>query len=194
MTSLKKSKALIRSALLDRRNRLSAENQAVFSKKISRTFLELPEILEARDIAIYWSHHGEVSTEDIFKQLRRLPKKVYLPRVNEPRSRLDFVPVEDASQLMKGAFGVYEPEPHRKAIPLSQIQVMVVPGIAFDEQGRRIGWGKGYYDRALKKFSGVRIALAYDFQVMPQLPAGARDEPVQWIVTELRVIKCKTSK
>jgi len=76
-----------------------------------------------------------------------------------------------------------------RSVGLSRLDVLVVPGIGFDEMGRRIGFGKGYYDRVLETFSGMAIGLAYEFQILKEIPCDPLDRPCHWVVTEKRVIQ-----
>jgi 5-formyltetrahydrofolate cyclo-ligase len=95
--------------------------------------------------------------------------------------------------LVPGSFGISEPEPDAPELPVSAIDVMIVPGLAFDEQARRLGFGGGYYDGAL---AGARsagrpmlIGFAYEFQIVGDVPAGPDDMPVDLVVTDARVIR-----
>ena len=87
-----------------------------------------------------------------------------------------------------------EPAPGLPAIPLDRLGTILIPGVAFDLQGARLGMGKGYYDRTLRGFRGKRWALAYDFQVISQVPTDERDEAVDCIFTEVRTIEILVSR
>ena len=95
-------------------------------------------------------------------------------------------------ELHVGKFQILEPKP--EAIRLAKVEVVEVfllPGLAFDETGNRLGRGKGYFDRLLHMVRGTKIALAHEFQVLNEVPAGPHDVPVNFIVTENRVVHCQ---
>ena len=91
--------------------------------------------------------------------------------------------------LVKGKFGILEPK--LPATMTEQPGVWLVPGLAFDAKGNRLGRGQGFFDALLRKATGVKIALAHDFQVLNEVPAEGRDVRVDFIVTESRVVNCK---
>ncbi len=186
---LKNDKDLIRQAMLDRRGRLPISEQEEAGKAMAEKLFTQKEIFEATSVGLYSSYRGEVPTAECFRRLRAGARRVCLPRIGESGC-LEFVKVDDELQCRKGSFGILEPEPNLPVVDLRELQVLVIPGVAFDQKGRRIGWGKGYYDKVLKGFSGKRIGLAYDFQVLEEIPAGPKDEKVDLIITETRVIAC----
>jgi 5-formyltetrahydrofolate cyclo-ligase len=97
-----------------------------------------------------------------------------------------------AVDLMDGQFGILEPKPDAvRPIDCDQIDAALVPGLAFDETGNRLGRGMGYFDRILQDLRGVKIALAYDFQIVSEVPKEAHDAPMDFIVTEKRVMKTR---
>ena len=136
-------------------------------------------------IALYASVRNEVPTEAIFNQLRQRKYRTYFPRVTS--GMVEFVRVDVWSEMELGAWGIPEPK-SGKAEPVGGMDAIVVPGLAFDESGVRMGFGKGYYDRALQGFVGRKIGLAYDFQVLDAIPRVVTDLVCDWIVTETRLI------
>ena len=97
----------------------------------------------------------------------------------------------DLADLKPGYAGIDEPTGSaRKLRDVNTLETIIVPGVAFDLHGGRLGFGKGFYDRCLLEFRGKRIALAYEFQIVPELPTAVRGQKVDWIVTESRVIHC----
>ena len=114
-------------------------------------------------------------------------KQLVYPRVDG--ETLVFEEVNDLSRLAPGAFGVLEPRGGR-AVAVDRIDVLLVPGVAFDRSGHRLGYGKGFYDRAIAKCSDntVRVGFAYDFQVVDALPVGEHDQPVAALMTESRTL------
>ena len=100
---------------------------------------------------------------------------------------LEFAMIESPAELVPGAFGVKEPQ-GRNLVAVEKIDLIVVPGVVFDLKGHRLGYGRGYYDRALAKCGGqvLKIGFAYDFQLVEELPATDYDETLSVLITESR--------
>lgn len=192
MSSTADSKSSLRAAMLDRRLRLSTSFQEEAGAKTAKRLLARPEVFKSLSVGLYWAFQREMPTQGIFQLLRGEGKHVYLPRLNQKTDKLEFVPLEKEDQLLKGSFGIFEPAPFIPPVSLDEIGVFIVPGVAFDVRGHRLGWGKGFYDSVLKNFSGRKIGLGYDFQVVENLPAESHDQPVEVIVTEMREIDCQS--
>ncbi|HKX12126.1 MAG TPA: 5-formyltetrahydrofolate cyclo-ligase, partial [bacterium] len=152
--------------------------------------LKRREIQVSPAVGIYWAHRGELPTAAVVEGLRAAGKKVYLPRVEPAGDRLVFAAFEGEAELIPGAFGVLEPKA-AASLEARELPALVLPGLAFDLSGGRIGWGKGFYDRILRGYPGFRLALAYEFQILAALPREAHDEEVQVLVTEARSIEVR---
>jgi 5-formyltetrahydrofolate cyclo-ligase len=189
LSSLAESKDLLRQAFLDRRSRLSQAEQENAGEAVVAKLIGQKEIFNALEIGLYWGMRGELPTMACFKKLKGGERHLYFPRLNK-LDQLEFVEISHEKELRKGTFGVLEPDPTLSSVSLEQLEVLIIPGVAFDLQGKRLGWGKGYYDKTLKDFAGMRVGLAYDFQVKEKIPAGDLDEPVDVIITPSRVIEC----
>jgi len=180
---LKKS---FRQKILTRRiSHIRAEED---SKKIAEKFLSLSQLKKAKNILLYYPHKNEVDTRFIIRQLLRSKNfNLFLPKV----VGTDLVPVKikDLSALKKGYAGIMEPEGGE--ISPEKIDIVVVPAVAFDREGHRLGYGKGYYDRFLKKTGALKVGVAYDFQIVEKLPREQHDVPVDLIITPTRLIKIK---
>jgi 5-formyltetrahydrofolate cyclo-ligase len=99
------------------------------------------------------------------------------------------------AELTTGKFGILEPRPEAaRPAALDRIDATLAPGLAFDETGNRVGRGLGHFDRLLRQTSGVRIALAFDFQVLDEVPAETHDARMDFIVTETRVVNHKGNR
>ncbi|WP_457641399.1 5-formyltetrahydrofolate cyclo-ligase [Persephonella sp.] len=179
-------KQKFREELLQKRRKYDrAEEDAL---KIKERFLQLPEIHRADSILLYYPHKNEVSTLPLIEELLlKADKKLLLPKVNG--DEIIPIPITDLSSLKKGYAGILEPD--GISYPVEKIDIVVVPAIAFDINGHRLGYGKGYYDRLLKKIKGLKVGFAYDFQIVDKLPAEPHDIPVDLIVTPTRIINTK---
>lgn len=141
----------------------------------------------ARCLALYSAVHNEVSTDQVLEQALASGKLLAFPRVSG--QELEFVMIESSSELVPGNFGVKEPQ-GRKLVAVEHIDLIVVPGVVFDQRGHRLGYGRGYYDRALAKCQGQakKIGFAYDFQLVEELPATDYDETLSVLITESRTL------
>ena len=153
------------------------------SLEIQDRFLNSDYYQGADCLALYSAVSNEVLTEEVALQAISCGKQVVYPRVSG--AGLEFVAIQDLAELVAGTFGVLEPQGGR-LVDVAAIDVLLVPGVAFDRDGHRLGYGKGYYDRTLAECpaSSVHIGLAYDFQLIDALPVGEHDRPVSVLMTE----------
>lgn len=178
----------IRAALLAQRKHLSLDTCLHQSLMVQERFLQLPEFADARSLALYSPILNEVFTEEIFDQARRLDKRVVYPRVQG--AAMEFFPVHGREDLRAGNFGILEPLGDR-GVPVAELDLLLVPGVAFDQTGHRLGYGKGYYDRLLQQRSaGCRlVGLCFEFQLVSTLPAEPHDVRMDLLVTEQRTLR-----
>ncbi|MEM6960538.1 MAG: 5-formyltetrahydrofolate cyclo-ligase [Myxococcota bacterium] len=150
---------------------------------------ELDEVQSARSIGAYLAVRSELDLKPWMQQ-RTGNIEFAIPRVVPETGALCFHEWNE-SQVSSGAFGIEEPSPHTPQIDVSTLDVLLVPGLAFDEAGHRIGWGKGYYDRLLSKpLRAFTVGVSFDFQLVAEVPTLPSDMPVDAIVTGQRVIRC----
>jgi len=179
-------KQSIRQELLLRR--ISHNRAEEDSKKIAERFAGLPQLKKAKNIFLYYPHKNEVDTRFIIKKLLKNGSfNLFLPKVSE--DQLLPVKVSDLSGLKKGYAGIMEPE--GEVYSPEDIDIVVVPAVAFDLKGHRLGYGKGYYDRFLKEINALTVGVAYDFQIIDKLPVEQHDVPVELIITPTRIINTK---
>lgn len=175
------SKETIRRRLSSRRDRLTLAEVSGKGSLIQDRLLQTGLLKTTGTVALYSPIRNEVGTEKIFDECRRLKKQVVFPRVNS--EIIEFATVGELSELLPGRWGILEPR-EGEVIPLGQIDLVVVPGIAFDRNGYRLGYGKGFYDRTLASFPGLKVGLAYDFQILEKIPHDAADLRCDQIFTE----------
>jgi 5-formyltetrahydrofolate cyclo-ligase len=145
--------------------------------------LALPEVQVARRVALYAAVRGELDTGPLQAALAARGVACAYPRIAADGT-LDFVDASPAS-LVPGHHGIPEPALAAPALAPGTIDVFVVPGLAFDLAGERLGWGRGHYDRTLAGApAALRVGLAYGFQVVPAVPTRADDERMDVVVTE----------
>ena len=155
------SKEALRRALLEKRALLSEKERASAGDGLAKRFFS--EVPPVADIGLYASFRGEAPTEGILRRLLREGRRVYLPRLRA-EGVLEFAVIEGEGDLEAGPFGIPQPKAARAGAPLERIPLLLIPGVAFDLRGGRIGWGKGYYDSALQGYRGRRLALATTFR------------------------------
>lgn len=176
-------KQVFRDELLAQRMQLTIEQRHDLSRDAQRNLVLSSVFSEATCIALYSPVRGEVETESLFAAARESQKRVCYPRVKG--ERMQFVEVDDLAALSRGTFGLLEPHGTSIVSPAG-LDLMVVPGLAFDRTGHRLGYGKGFYDRELHSvgFSGVLVGFCFNFQLLDRLPAEPHDVPVDCLVTD----------
>ena len=180
----------------DLKRRLCAERiqmpeRAVREKslRIYRRLIDMPAYQLARCIACYVSIKNEVDTRTVIQKAIGGGKRVGVPVTRADRG-MDFQAIAGLSDLRPVHYGLREPVPNPKMVLLPHtIDLILVPGIAFDRLGHRIGSGGGYYDRFLVRTEAVRIGLSYGFQIIDRVPAEPHDVKMDLIITENEVIR-----
>ncbi len=145
---------------------------------------EWPALAGAKRVAVYAAVAGEIDPEPFASRIRAAGGIVCYPRVGGDAC-LSF---HESTALRPGPLGIPEPAEDAPQVPIESLDLVVVPGVAFDAAGRRLGQGKGYYDRSLPQARGTTVGLAYDFQVVPEVPHAATDFVLDLVVTDRRVI------
>ena len=170
------------------REALPEEARRARSLAIAERLTELPEFRSARTIAAFASIRSEADTRPILERAWADSKRVALPRVTEMQITLHLVGPE--AELQPGPFGVPEPAPERALVPPEEVDFVVVPALAVDPRGHRIGYGKGCYDQLLPSLrQAFSCVIAYDFQLLGEVPEESFDVPVDGVVTDVRVIR-----
>ena len=182
-------KSLVRKRFLHLRKQLDLPTYLRLSQQVQQQLLGSECFARAETLALYSPINNEVATEQIFLAAKMLHKQVYYPRVNG--DNLIFFEVHDAADLLPGAFGLAEPA-FGKKMSVAELDLVVVPGVAFDLRGHRLGYGRGFYDRQLarKRMQAVSVGLGFESQLCDQLPADVHDQALDYIATETRFIPC----
>lgn len=191
MDELNARKKLIRERMHKQRNSLSFEEVREKSKKIKDTLFSLSYIKESNKIMTYVSFKNEVSTIDIINELLKMGKEIIVPICDTKDYTLIPSRILSMDELSVSYFGIMEPkEPFIRPVDPKDIDVILVPGLAFDRNRNRLGHGKGFYDRFLRgvKDDAIKIALAYDFQILDSIPAEDWDIPMDLIITNKGIV------
>ena len=177
-------KARLRAEALGRRDGLDPETRAKASAAIARHILDLSASFPPGPISIFWPIRSEIDTRPLMQKLKDAGFPVALPRVEG--SSLEFRLWQAHVPLISGKFGLSEPS---LDAPLTRPSTMLIPLAAFDRSGHRIGYGKGFYDRAIAALNPKRkIGLAFSCQEIEKVPAETHDEQLEMIVTEGGII------
>jgi 5-formyltetrahydrofolate cyclo-ligase len=189
---MREKKQELRARALLQRESFSISKLTLWNRVIRERALHFSYYLVSRSVVLYSPIGHEVATEEIRDHAMRNGKKIFYPRLGKGND-LALVQVASAEEFRTGRYGILEPTGDN---PLTQRDreglIVFVPGLAFDLQGNRLGRGKGWYDRVLKMLGeGPRfVALAYEFQIVEDLPAEKWDQKVHRIITERRIIDC----
>ena len=189
-SSVKEAKSLLREKFHAQRIRLSKKDVEEKSAKILENLFLLPEISRAKNVGCYISFNNEVFTRAIIDKLWKDGKKVFVPVMDSREKGFHFAQIKSFQGTKKNSYGILEPE-SVKIFPPEKIDAFIVPGLAFDLRGARIGWGQGFYDRFFSnaEIKGARIGIAFDFQLIEELPCAGHDAKMDLIVTEKRVVR-----
>jgi 5-formyltetrahydrofolate cyclo-ligase len=177
------TKQQIRSKILARLNIQKEEDRNRKSKIIKEKLLRTQAFKKAKIVMFYIALGGEVDTTDMIKEAKKSGKIVTVPVCKDNRVTLRPCILDEKSKLKEGPYGVCEPSTKR-FIRAKDLDLIIVPGLAFDKKGNRLGRGKGCYDRFLKILpkEAPSIGLAFDFQILPKVPANTHDTSVNKVI------------
>ena len=189
---LAEQKSILRREMLARRRVFSAEKRKDASRTICARATQLSALKAAQTIMLYASMTEEIDLVPFMETLLADGRRIVLPEITG-RGTMEARELPAMDALTDGVFGIATPDPMRGGIvPPEEIDVIIVPGAAFAADGGRLGLGGGYYDRFLPRaVDAVRLVLAFDFQIVPDVPMGMQDARVDIILTECRRIFCK---
>lgn len=182
-------KQALRRRILERLRRQPEPQRATKSRAIARRLLRLQSYRRAKAVLCYVSIRGEVDTRPLLRKIISDGKRCAVPAALRGHSRLVAAEIEDPKRDLseRNRFGVPQPRhlPRRRLRP-GEIDLAVVPGVAFDRRGRRLGRGGGHFDRFLEKLPAEipRIGLAFRFQVVEEIPWEVHDQPVNRVITD----------
>lgn len=193
---MEKDRSALRHEALSRRGSLSRATCREWSASVQSRALGLPEYLAASVVLLYRPIQNEVETEAILEHALAIGKKVFFPKLHE-QGEPAFVQISSSAEFLPGRFGIPEPVGD---ISLStgdgDSLTAFLPGVLFDHHGYRLGRGGGWYDRALHRIGehGIFVGLAYEIQIVNDLPTESWDQRVHYVITEERVIDCRGTR
>lgn len=160
--------------------------------KIFQRLCSFEKYKKAKTILIFVSTKIEVDTIKIIEQAFRDKKNVAVPKCLDKRGTMAFFIIKSMDELKKASFDLLEPdiEASPKLVDFSD-SICILPGFAFDSNGYRIGFGKGYYDRFLQKYSGIKIGICYNSCITAELPHGRYDVTADYVITPKYILTIK---
>ncbi len=191
----KLNKQAIRKRLLNERKLLSQQAILGKSKIIADKLRNFDKYQQSENIMLYVATKKEVQTQEVIESAQKDNKKIFIPLIN--RGKSDLIPAliyDFKKELVLGSLGIYQPrEEFYRLYSPKILDLVIVPGVAFTGQGNRLGRGGGYYDRFLTKVreNTYSVALAFEMQIVDQIPKDENDIPVDFIITEKRIIRRK---
>jgi 5-formyltetrahydrofolate cyclo-ligase len=189
------AKRALRQLMRARREELSPEERARASRALGERLLSLPQVAAAGCLSGFVPTRGEIDVSTAVADRAAAGARILYPRVTAERPRLRFCAVTPDTRLAPGVFGILEPPEDSPGVPIEEIDVLLVPGLAFDAGGHRVGYGGGYYDEtgaALRRAGrGILVGVGFDFQLIERCPAGEGDVPIDYVVTDARIIHCR---
>lgn len=189
--SMTEEKAALRKAIWAELERMTPEEMEASDEALFAQFLALPEVKGAKNIFAFWGIPGrEPNTRRLIERLLEQGKTVGLPRML-PGRQMEVRVYDPAIPMVKAAFGIEEPSTDCSLMAKEDVDLVLTPAVAYDEQGFRMGFGGGYYDRWLPGCPGVRIGLCRERVLQKNVPVEPHDAQVDKVVTENGVIHCK---
>ena len=184
-----------------RKNRVAQKNKDELSRAICAKFTALPAYAGAKTVMWYVDAGSEVRTRHTLPEALQHGKRVVVPWCVVETNELELFLLEDMSELVEGAYKILEPKTELRLLPAKRVKpeeldLVMVPGTAFDLRGGRMGQGKGYYDRLLSnaRADAPLVALAFDCQIFDEIPVAAHDVFMDSVLTETRTIAGKGRK
>ena len=192
MDEVREKKQEIRNQIATYFSALPKEALAANTRTIEDRLFEFANFLESKIVMLYVNAENEVGTQNIIRRAYDFSKIVVLPAFDPAKSTMKPMKVDNPDKdLIVGQRGILEPNPAKcKPVPLDCIDIAIVPGIAMDEKGGRVGSGDGYYDRLIPELPMTtrKVGLVFEGQLVPQVPMESHDKHVDIIITEKRVI------
>ncbi len=182
------NKEAIRTDMRAKRRALTTADVSTLSAQITEKLFSLRDIQSAKTVCTFISAFKEPDTLRIIDGLIKNGKRIAVPITDTENISLSLSYIDGIHNLTRGAYGIYEPSVIKHA-HIEDADAVLVPGLAFDRHGGRMGFGKGYYDRLLENCKCVKIGLCYDFQILSEIPSEPHDIRMDYIITENEIIK-----
>lgn len=181
------SKSGLRKEFLRKRRLLSGQTATSKSGQIFRNVIKLKELISAQNFLVYLAVNNEVDTKQIIKHLILQKSAVFVPAFLKSANTYKVAKFTGYTDLEEGPYKIAQPK-KLSVVDVGLVDVAIIPGVAFDRRGVRLGYGKGVYDRLLDDGSALKIGLAYDFQIVDKIAKEKHDLEMDIIVTDKEVL------
>ena len=193
MDEIREAKRTARNDITGQIKEMPEEERNEKYRQIRNRLFEFANFMEARIPLLYMNYGCEFPTKEILSHCYALHKVVVLPLFGRDKFSYKLLKIDNPAKDLKpeGPRGVSEPNPKRcKAVPIDKLDIALIPCVALDEKGSRLGSGDGHYDRLIPKMSVTtrKVAVAMECQILPQIPLESHDKHVDIIITEERII------
>lgn len=188
----KMNKKELRKIMIEKRDNIHKEEKAVMDKNIIFSLKEKEFYKNSKNIFIYLGFGSEIDTMSYIQDFINDGKHIFIPRIDIKTKKMEAVEITSLDGLKENKYGILEPDNNKEEFYKNNLELIILPGVAFDHSGRRIGYGGGYYDRYLEDIDKriIKVALIYDFQLLENVPAEEHDIKADYIITETMNIKC----
>ncbi len=173
-----------RKLLFEKRKEIPKEKKVIYDKEISKKIVESDSFKKATQVLVFASAKDEFDTSLIVESCRAENKKVFYPVCLDKLGNMEFKKVDSTDDLEIGTYDIPEPKPYCKEYIQKENDIIIVPCLSVDNNGYRIGYGKGYYDRFLQNFNGVSFCPCYEEMTSDTLPSDSFDVKVKFLVTQ----------
>ncbi len=186
----KEDKRKLRNEILSIRDALVKSEKESMDNNIFNKLVNSELYKNAKSIFIYINFSNEINTINIIEKALNDGKEVFIPKIYKGDKSMKAIKLNSFNELKKNSMGILEPYDDSNFIEKTNIDLIIVPGVVFDNKGNRIGYGGGYYDRYLEdiKYKNNKVALAYDLQIVESIDAEAHDVKIDYIVTNTKII------
>lgn len=180
----------IRNLILNKRNNLKLKEKSLKDESIFKTLIENDLYKTSKNIFIFINYGSEVETKKIINKAIQEGKKIYVPKTIKENKEMRAIEIKSLKNLKEDKFGILEPENFEGEINKNELDLIIVPGAAFDRRGNRIGYGGGYYDRYFSdlEINIKKVALSYELQLVKNIVSEKYDIKVDFIITENEII------
>lgn len=194
MDDISNKKKEIRKDILKVRRNMDIDKKNSYDRLIEDSFFKSRFYKDAKNIFIYISYDSEINTKNIINRAIKDGKNIFVPRTEFTTKLMNAVKINNFENLIERRYGILEPKKEEPFIDPNNLDLIVVPGVAFDKDGGRIGYGAGYYDRYFKRINTenwsriTKLALIYDFQLIDKVPIDEEDVLIDAVLTEKQFI------
>ena len=187
---LQAEKNRIREAALAQRDALAPAARTAASLAILEKVCALPQYAKAKVVLTYIGFGSEIDTQSFFARIIADGKIAVLPQVNRQTQSLDLYSARGMAELRRSKWGILEPAAVAPAVSIDDVDFVLMPGVAFDRTGNRLGYGRGYYDKLISRANPAlaRVAAAFSCQLVDKVPVDSHDQKVHSIITENETI------